>query len=476
MRIPLLPLAFVSFLILPTLVTAAGASEKPPALVAAEQARDRSVLRTARVEFCERRSVSGDPNPRAPTVRYYTWQCARDAYVTVDHGDEEGVVMRDGDGRPRDDLPYHGPMHFLTKNDEVWLQVESSPLADIFGAPRTDSFRLHDLRRLGLDPVTLGQDIEEVCRANGLPTPQYETAVENGLHVVTAAFGPGQVRWWIDPERGWNVVRSAVLREGHETSSMQLAVAQVDGVWFPAEAEYIRRLADGRELSTTFIMLSTEFNRPEHPQELTPADIGVEPGTNLTYQDRDDVGPAIWDGQTAISPEEYAARLKEGTLKRGPTVERALARALQAEPRDGQPTSSPTGEGGGTATRPALFFAGERGKTFESQWETYTRRFIMRYRLNAEQARKAWQICRDCEALGRSSIEKRRGDFDEWQKRKDALADASAEEQKKQREALDLRRKELMAPVERIFEERLKPELDKIPTAQQRETHRETAK
>lgn len=458
---------------------ATGEPVKPAALVAAERAREKTLLRTARLEFSERCTSSGGPTTGGSSrVHYYTWQCAGDAYVTVDQGDEEGVVMRDGDGRPRDDLPYHGPMHFLAKNDELWLHVEDSPSADVFAGSRerTDFFRLHDLRRLGLDPVVFGRDLEEENQRLGRPPLDYQSSLEDGLQVVTASTFNGYCRWWIDSEKGWNVVRTGVWLDGVQIGETRFILEQVDGVWFPQRIDRYRLAAGDTEPSSVITVLSAEFNRPEHPQELTPPDIGVEPGTNLMYQDRDDAGPAIWDGQAAISPDEYRVRLKNGSLKRGPTVERALARALQAEPRDAQPTSRPTGEGGGTATRPALFFAGERGKTFESQWEAYTRRFIMRYRLNAEQGRKAWQICRNCEALGRSSIEKRRADFDEWQKRKDALASASADEQKKQREALDLRRKELMAPVERIFEERLKPELDKIPTAQQRETHRETAK
>jgi len=457
--------------------TALGGGERPPALTAAVEARAKELLRTARIEYAER-SVVVEPDGRRVErpLHYYTWRCAGERYVSVDRGDEEGVVMRDADGRPRTDLPHQGPQGYLVKSDEVWLHSESSPAADVFGLQRADWFRLHDLRRLGLNPVTLGQDVEEACRANGLPAPDYEATTESGLDVVTATIGPGQFRWWIDPARGWSVVRAAVLRDGQETTSMWLTVAQVDGVWFPTEVEYVRHTDDGHELSTTYAMLSTEFNRPEHPQELTPADIGVEPGMTVHYQDRNDIVTAVWDGQAAISPDEYRVRLSNGSLKRGRTVERELAHLLREDAPGREASTKPSAESGGTATRPALFFAGERGKTFESQWEAYTRRFIMQYRLSAEQARKAWQICRDCEALGRSSIEKRRGDFDEWQKRKDALAGASAEEQKKQREALDLRRKELMAPVERIFEERLKPDLDRIPTAQQREARRETAK
>lgn len=455
------------------MITLALSTERPQELTAAAEARNKALLRTARIEYAER-SIVVQPDGRRVErpLRYYTWRCADDAYVSVDHGDEEGVVMRDLEGRPRDDLPYHGAQQYLVKNDEVWLHVEQSPAADIFGNQRSDFFRLHDLRRLGLDPVAFGHDIEAECREHGLPAPEYETTIEDGLYVVTTAIGPGQIRWWIDPDRGWSVVRSAVSRDGQETSSTHFSLSQTEGVWFPQEIEHTRHTASGHTLTTVITILSTEFNRPEHPQELTPADIGVEPGMTLNYQDRDDVTQSVWDGQRPISPEEYTAALKDGSLKRGPTVERELARWLEEHQGRTQPqgTTKPSGGDAGATTRPARFGSVEDIAMFASEWEAYTRRFIMKHRLKPDQARKAWQVCRDCESRGRSYIEAQRSDLDDWQRRLEASRHVSAEEWEKQQGALDRRRTELVAPLQRIFEQRLKPELDKLPTPSQRET------
>jgi hypothetical protein len=454
-------------------VTSFAGTERPPALAAAFAARDRALLRTARIEYAEQSIVTNADGQRIERpVHYYTWQCARDAYVSVDQGDEEGVVMRDTDGRPRNDLPYHGPMHYLIKDGEIWRHVEQALWADIFADRRADSLRLHDLRRLGLDPVTFGQDIEAGCREYGLPAPEYQTTIEHGLHVVTTTIGPGQIRWWIDPERGWNVVRTASISSGLETASMRFMVVETDGVWFPQGFEYVRLAADGREFTTVYTLLSTEFNRPDHPQELTPADIGVEPGMSLNYQDRSDIAEAVWDGHTRITGEEYIARVKDGSFKRGPTVEHELARWMQARERNPQPATNPSAEDAGPATRPASAAVREASKSFESEWEAYTRRFIKEYRLDAEQARKAWRICRNCEGLGRAYVQEHRAEFDEWQTRKDALAAAAADEQAKQKDTVDRRRADLLAPVQRIFEERLKPDLDKLPNDRQREARR----
>ncbi len=211
-------------------------AELPPELAAAVAARDQALLRTARIEYAQR-SIVVEPGGRRveKPARYFTWRCAGDCYVSVDHGDEEGVVMRDEEGRPRNDLPYHGAQNFLVKHDEVWSHVDQSPVADIFGMQRADHYSLHDLRRLGLDPVTLGQDLETARRSFGLPAPEYQTSTEGGLYVVSTTLGPGEIRWWIDPDRGWSVVRTASLRDGQETRSMEFTLAASDGVWFPQE-------------------------------------------------------------------------------------------------------------------------------------------------------------------------------------------------------------------------------------------------
>ncbi len=115
-------------------------------------------------------------------------------------------------------------------------------------------------------------------------------------------------------------------------------------------------------------------------------------------------------------------------------------------------------------------------RAFESKWEAYTRQFIMKHRLNGDQGRKAWDLCRDCEKIARSYLDTRRTDVDDWQQRLEASRSASVEEQAREKEKLDRRRTELVAPIDRIFEDRLKPGLDKLPTPKSDDTAAPQAK
>jgi hypothetical protein len=358
-------------------------------------------------------------------------------------------------------------MAFLLKGDEVWLHVEDAPTADVWPGERRSFWKLYDLRKEGLDPVVEGADAEERLLALGYPLPEYDSHEEDGLTVVTATVtGGGEWRWWIDPEKDWNVVRTGVWLNGKEIGETRYTLAQYDGVWFPERIEVNRFGAGDVAPSTVVTILSAEFNRPYHPQDLTPADIGVETGATILYQEREGDAVKIWDGKKAVSPEEFDERLKKGELQLGPPIARDREREA-AGANGGRAASQPV------ASRPARFEAALDPRNFESQWEAYTRCFIIRCRLDDDQARKAWTICRECEDRGRKYIAGRRSDMEEWQGRSEALSKATPEEREKQSARFEQRRAELMQPVERIFEDRLKPGLDQLPTpAQRRATER----
>jgi hypothetical protein len=439
---------------------ARGESEKPAVLQAAEEARSSAWLRTAHIEFKEERTVpEGGEGPPAPVrVRYYTWKCAADSHITIDHGDEDGVVMRDADGRPRNDLTFHGALHTLVTGDDLWRHVEDAPVADVFGATRTGFFRLHDLRRVGLDPVAPGHDLEAEGQQAGRPPLEYETRREGDLEVVSASDGVGKCEWWIDSQKDWSVVRTTVWLQGKLIGETRFTVAQLDGVWFPQKVEVFRLAAGDLVPSTISTIVSAEFNRPHHPQELTPSEIGVEAGATVRYHDREDASSMVWDGKRPVSPEEFTERVESGEVEWGPTIARERERVKAARAKSEA-----------SATQAAAFQAPLDARVFEAQWEAYTRRFIIRYGLDDEQARKAWSVCRECQEKGREHIARRRHDIDEWQKAMDSAALTAGEERERRLVDVQERRKKLMAPVDRIFEERLKPGLERLPTARQRE-------
>ena len=316
----------------------AGSSDKPPALRAAEEARSRALVCTAAIEFSETCTVNtkapdGPPGP--PRRQYYSWRCAEDDYITVYRGDAEGVVMRDAEGRPRDDLDYSGPMHFLVQNNEVWQHVQDSPLVSVWPEDRQDFWRLHDLRLLGLQPVTFGRDLEEETRKYGYPPLQYETTADGSLYVVTASSERGKYRWWIDSEKNWSVVRTGVWLDDRQIGETRFALQEIDGVWFPTRIERYRLGAGDVEPSTVISILSAEFNRPYHPRKLTPADIGIEPGASITYEERNPSPLMMWDGDQPVPPEEFLQRVGRGELSWGPTMVREVVRLRVKHGSDG---------------------------------------------------------------------------------------------------------------------------------------------
>lgn len=437
-------------------------SEKPAALVAAEQARDRAWLRTAHIEFSEHRTVPRDTDPPSlpPRVQYYTWRCAGDDYTTVYRGDDEGVVMRGLDGLPRDDLTYRGPMHFLVQGGEIWQHVEDDVTADILPDERTTFWRLWDLRTMGLNPVVFGKDFGSEVERCAYPAPEYTTASENELTVVTASTGSSRVVWWIDPQKDNGIVRTAVWLDGKQIGETRYALEETDGVWFPRKIELYRLAAGDVTPSTVITILSAEFNRPYHPQSLTPASIGIEPGTTVICQTRAETPVMIWDGKKLIGLDEYSARLQSGELRPGPTITREHERLTVNHANDGIVSTQPV--------RSAVVLD---VRILESQWEAYTRGFIVRYRLDTDQARKAWDLCRGCEEKARAYLAKRQREIEEWQQQADSAKSGRVSADRLGQ--LKERQTELAAPIERIFDDRLKPGLERLPTDAQRLAVRE---
>lgn len=381
----------------------------------------------------------------------------------TDHGDEDGVVLRDTAGRPLShrEVQYSGPTSYLPKDGELWTHAQDAPDASVWGPDKASFFRVRDLRRMGFDPAVIDEDRdpEAIFRAQG-HVLEYTSGVEDGLYVVAARTNPaGEFRWWIAPERGWNIVRSAVIRNGQIQRETRLELAQFDDIWFPQRVEFTIGLTDSVR-TTTITLVSAEFNHPHHPQSLTPADIGIEPGSTLHYKDPPSP-PRMWDGQKAVPPNEFFARMARGEVRRGPTVTRELGLADAGDPRGVSSAPARTGDEPPTPTtrpsRPTNVLL-----NFESQWETYTRQFIIKHKLDDEPARQAWAVCRDCQKLGREYLERRRADIVEWQRRQDGLREMDERERAKRQEEPDRRQQDLAEPLDRIFHERLKPRLDHL--------------
>lgn len=436
--------------------TSAPASVKPEALRFAEEARANHRLRTAKLELVEHSRSGG-----VDDVRYRTWKCAGDDVIIVDHGDADGVVQRDAEtGKPAQ-IDYPGPMGFLVQGDQVWWHSEDSPLAKVLPRENRSMFNLWDLRRLGVDPDTPGESIEQRAAANDIAL-RYSEQPDGELVRAIVKTKDSSVSWWIDPARDWSVVHTETVVLGKVVEDARYTLEKLDGVWFPVRAELYELGADPAAPTQTIEVISAEFNRPEHPQKFSPADVGIEVGTQVSFlggnSAAQDQGPMWWDGGKLVSGAEYHRRLDAGEIVKGPTVarEHARLRARSAAREQQVPKAAP---------KPAT----TQPMTIDplGDWERYTLAFIARHQLDDGQRERALAILRDCRDLGNTQLTRSRERIQRWEEQQRTVCGMPSQIPG-ELERLKRERAELTAGLDRIFEDRLKPRLDALLTSQQR--------
>ena len=451
------------------LASAGTGTQMPEALRLAQDSRSTNWLQTARIEYV----VHGTQQDNSKYDLFFTWKCAYDDYITVNRGDEEGVVMRNERGEPAP-VTYNNRIHHLVQGGDVWEHTEDAPFGYQYGPSLYDSFRQHNLRHLGLSPRGIAETVdklEDVARQyDGENALKYTTATENGLQVVTARSPNGAFKWWIDPEKDWSILRTETWRNEQRIGENRITVKECDGHWFPVRYEEYRLAAGDLEPSTVIELLSVELNRPEHPQFFTPADIGIEPGMMITQTEVDSARIAFWDGTKLISSDEFHQRAADGTLDTGPTLAREFTRLkvlaerrAEREAAAGGATSQPT-----SARSNVIRLTWQ---TFESEWEAYTRAFIAEHALDDGQTERAWAILKDCQTEGQTYIARQRTALDRLEQDYTSLRQAAttgAGDLGARLERLEESRQKLVAPLNRIFEEHLKPRLDRLLTRQQR--------
>lgn len=434
--------------------------ERPVPLRLAEAARDTSRIWTAHVEYSIRRHFADKEETDPLRTRFVTWKCADDDVLVIHRGDQDGVVQRREPGAPP--MPYMGSFaqYALRSDGEVWERKDTEPAVRVWDESAGNLWEVYDLRKLGLDPVLFEGDLEERCRAAGRPPPRYSTAKDGDLTLVTAALENGEVRWWIDPAKEYNVVRTSNYMGGRQIGETRYELEQFDGVWFPKRVELYRLAAGDVEPSTVIETVFAQFNRPEHPQALTPLDIGLEPGMSLSRFKEGQWEPMrYWDGEKPIKPSEFMSQVVRGEFTLGPTVAREAARTKAAAHRRSL-LADPSGD--------SRAVSGEmRG---EDDWVRHTRRFIQRYQLDEGQTQRAWSILENCVDRRRQYVEKHRADFERLRAESQAtLIDDRNPETAKERAALDSLRERHGQAIVRIFEAELKPRLETLPTRAQRQ-------
>lgn len=392
-------------------------ADLPEPLRQALEARRR--IRTAAVELMQTR-------PDGAPV-FYTVQLAPQDAAWFNWGDPAGVV---GDDPQREGRPHS----VLRQKDALWSYDHDRTFAEYYASPEVRAENVPDLRSLGLMFFTSYEDPDTtIRRIERAGIDAFEVGRQGGLQVVTAHTQQGDVTWWLDPARDHQPVRVTLQRDGRLRREARIELGQIDGVWFPVHVETIGYTPDGREQSHDVSeVFYAEFNRPDHPDHLTPGDIGIEAGTLVTrYPSRKGSEALVWDGRQLVPFSQY----------RGTFPHQRDADAAVVAPRAG-----------------LGFDARIRRKL--SAWEAYTRAFIARHKLDRIRAGRAWRWLRECQRLAHRRIDAARRDLKRLEQR--SSGSAGSQYLRGQRVA------RLMKALDDIFEQRLKPGLQRLLTPAER--------
>jgi hypothetical protein len=277
---------------------------------------------------------------------------------------------------------------------------------------------------------------------------------------------------WLDPRRAWSPVRVRYEHDRGMWFESRSALKEMDGVWFPEAVHlFTSTYEDGREAAQIVRVHSATFNRPEHPSRLTPADIGVEVGTSVVvYDEHRNWRPARWDGEQIVSLSEFVER----RLQEGPNLTREVARVQAREAAELRAQATPVLMDG-ISSQALLRAVTQKPARCESLWEAYTRAFIQRYKLNEEQTQQALSILHDCQERGRAHLAQHKDEFAELDDRAKKLGEQTGVKRDQERAKILRERERLAKPLNDIFEQQLKPRLDKLPTRAQRKAAEEVA-
>lgn len=409
----------------------------------------------------------------AGSTRFYTGQFTRGERLLTWHGDAEGVLARDSEGRPRNykSSPF-GPVYTLDKDDAIWEVQDVDVNAHMWR--KTQPAGIIDVRSLGL---TAGVPLDDPAGAVGGLARARPAGVQEGRHVYVLEEADGRTTWWLDPHSGWLPVRVTREHQGRIVAESRSTLENRSGVWFPAQVEFFDASHMEGKLPKDVIHVSgARFDTPDLPDEISLEDVGVDAGVNVfvfTQGQSGMEGAYKWDGRRPITTEEYRERWERGELRSGPIFQRnwnrisrldadTTARYL-AQRGLAPPPSVPATENAPRPLQPL--------PDWESEWERYVREFCEKYRLSSEQRAQADRLLSACRKLGHEYLARKRFAFDAFERAHAEFLKLNADEQARRRSALERQRLALVMPLREIFDERLKPGLDKLPTREQRRVH-----
>ncbi|MBW7904543.1 MAG: outer membrane lipoprotein-sorting protein [Phycisphaerae bacterium] len=394
--------------------------------------------------------------------RLYTARFADDDQLLIWHGDAEGVLHRDAEGRPLKDG--FGPLYSLAHDGVGWVVKDGALGGEARDQAQRGGFVL-DPRSFGLserpsffDPEgTIGRGADHLAGA------RFSRRVDDEMELVVAESSGGTLKWWCDPRKGGAPVRVVLERDGRILREARSRLRQFDGRWFPEHIEYFNaEHKSGKEPAEIIRVKSARFDSDDLPDRITPQDIGVDAGFNVERYDvaMRHAGGAIWDGQAFASPDEFARRVQAGEIEPGPIFQRNAARLRRLEQARAEAARAQAAR---AQTGVAVALDG-----WEAEWERYVREFCDRYKLSQEQRAHADRLLESCRGIGRQYMARQRTALEAFERAAARFSTLSESEQAARRAPLEQQRLRLLLPLQEIFDERLRPALEKLPTREQR--------
>lgn len=388
-------------------------------------------------------------------TRFYTSRFAGDDHLLIWHGDEEGVLYRDAEGRPQPNS--FGPNYSLAHNGLGWVVRDGALQGEAREQGQMGGFVI-DARSLGLTVQPPLHGPEQALGVSDEEASHYDIKRERDMEIVTQRKGEFTTRWWLDTRRGGLPVRVVAERQGQLLREARSKLVLKDGRWFPELIEFFEPTCKGgKEPAEVISVRNVRLEAPDLPDEITPRDIGVDAGFNVTRYDlhMQDRGQGIWDGEGIVSIDEYADRVRRGEIQPGAVFTRNAMRLERL--RQAREVGIRTGP---EDTTPAL-------RRWESAWDKYVREFCERYSFNDDQRQHASRLLESCKRLGQEYVARKQFSFRAWELSASRLAKRT-EHNPQLEEQLEAQKLRLLMPLDEIFEERLKPGLEKLPTREQR--------
>lgn len=428
-------------------------AEKPDALRAMEEAR-RALPPADIVWTFVRRS---GPVNRVERRRN---RYGQDSILVGLLGNDDGVVTQDRDGFPQlaSEKRYVRNNEYCAEYTEGRPECYVTPSSGARAEAKERAVYFKDIRSLGLN-VSFLDDSRIDGAVESFPdaglSRRYSVEQRGVLHIVTAELESNEsLVWEINSEKGWNAERIRLVRGGQIVYEAEIALERFGNVWFPSSYELFH--GPQREPVYAVRVEEARFDPRAGEAPLGLKDLRLEVGTQVRFF----LGPGeperkVWDGENAIDVEAFRQKRREGRITLGPTMQGYA---------DGRPNPHPEEK-----LHWSRQLSAQRPRAALSEWERYVQEFINRFALDDDQSQRAIGILQECQARGNAYLDSQRNQFERIEQRLAAFEDLSELRKTGELDELDGRMKDLMKPIDEIFEQQLKPKLDRIPTRAQRQ-------